>query len=328
MTEKLELSTSAVLRTISILFLSVFLFLIRDILLLLFIALILVSALTPIVNWFERRKIPRLLGTLLIYLFGLVILGLLIYLIIPPLVSQLSELSSQLPDYLAYLNIRLDKENLQQYIQGILKAGNGILARTRGVVGSLISLMVVLVISFYLLVDKDGIKRFLRSVMPTKYQSYALSLWSRIQKKMGHWLLGQVFLCFVVGVLVFIGLSVLGVRYALALAILAGALEIVPYIGPTISVIPAVIVGFLQAPIIGLLVLALYILVQQIENHVIVPQVMGRVVGLNPVVVILALLVGAKLAGALGALLAVPAAAALSVFIKDVMNGRQDKKEA
>jgi predicted PurR-regulated permease PerM len=158
----------------------------------------------------------------------------------------------------------------------------------------------------------------LRGVTPKEHETYVLNLWQRAQKKMGQWLQGQLFLAIVVGVLVYIGLSLLGIRFALLLAIIAGILELVPYIGPVLSAIPAVILAFFQMPILALWVLILYIIIQQLENYLLVPVIMKKVVGLNPVVVIIALLIGGKLLGILGIILAVPAAAVLAEFFKDV----------
>jgi len=121
----------------------------------------------------------------------------------------------------------------------------------------------------------------------------------------------------IVGLLVYLGLTLLGVKYALTLALIAGILEIVPYVGPIISAIPGIILAFLQAPVLGLLVLILYIVIQQLENYVIFPQVMKKTVGLNPIVIIIAMLIGAKLAGILGIILSVPITAAITEFVKD-----------
>jgi len=122
----------------------------------------------------------------------------------------------------------------------------------------------------------------------------------------------------IVGLLVFIGLSVLGIKYALVLAVIAALFEIVPFIGPILAASPAVILAFFQSSFLALLVIILYIVVQQLQNYLIVPQVMKRTVGLNPVVIIIVLLVGGKLAGLLGIVLAVPAAAAIAEFLKDL----------
>ena len=125
---------------------------------------------------------------------------------------------------------------------------------------------------------------------------------------------------FAVGFLTFVGLRILGVKYALTLAVIAGILEIVPVIGPIISSIPAIIIGFTQSPFLGLLVLILYAVIQQSENHIIVPKVMQKTTGLSPVVIVISFLIGAKLLGLLGILLAVPIAVILSVFVDEFIS--------
>jgi len=136
---------------------------------------------------------------------------------------------------------------------------------------------------------------------------------------MGRWFQGQLLLGVIVGVLVYLGLWILNVRFALLLAIIAGVLELVPYIGPVLAAIPGVILALFQGPfLLAVWVLLLYIVVQQLENYLIVPLVMKKAVGLNPVVVIIALLIGGKLAGVIGILLAVPAAAVLAEFFRDI----------
>ncbi|MBL7155340.1 MAG: AI-2E family transporter, partial [Candidatus Portnoybacteria bacterium] len=173
-------------------------------------------------------------------------------------------------------------------------------------------------ISFYLAVQEKGAKRFLVSLTPNEHQSYLADLIERIESKIGGWLRGQLLLMFIIGCLTYIGLYFLGVKYALTLALVAALLEIIPYIGPILAAIPAVILAFFQSPFLALLVILLYIVIQQLENYIIVPQVMKRAVGLNPVVIIIVMLIGAKLAGLLGIILAVPVTAAAAEFLKDL----------
>ena len=155
---------------------------------------------------------------------------------------------------------------------------------------------------------------------------YLFRLITRIQHKLGLWLKGQLILSLIIFGLVFIGLSIIGVEYALLLAFVAGVFEIIPFLGPTLAAIPAAFFGFTQSPVLGLLVIALYVLIQQLENHVIVPKVMSKSVGLNPLIVIVAFLVGAKIGGFIGVLLAVPVATAISVFLSDFFEKRIEKE--
>jgi predicted PurR-regulated permease PerM len=139
-----------------------------------------------------------------------------------------------------------------------------------------------------------------------------------MQNKMGQWLRAQLILGLVVGIAVYIGLKILGVEYALLLALIAGVLEIVPYLGPILAVVPALMIGLAQSPIIGLSVLGLYLLIQQVENNILVPKIMQTVTGLNPVISILALLVGLKAGGIAGAILAIPLAMMAVVILEDL----------
>jgi predicted PurR-regulated permease PerM len=180
--------------------------------------------------------------------------------------------------------------------------------------------MIVMSLSFYMIVKKDGAWGFVKNVVPKKYEQYTIGLIQRIQHQVGRWMIGQFILIGIIFILEYAVLSILHVPLALTLALLGGLLEIVPYIGPTLSIIPAVLIGLTISPWVAVIILIAYILIQQIENHIIIPLLMKKAVGLNPVVIILVLLVGGKLAGVPGLILAVPLAAAVSVVWDDVVN--------
>jgi predicted PurR-regulated permease PerM len=167
-------------------------------------------------------------------------------------------------------------------------------------------------------VQEKGIKKFIASLAPVEHSGYVSDLVDRIQFKMGRWLQGQMFLMLVIFALDYLGLLLIGAPYALVLALIAGILEIIPYIGPVVSAVIAVAVSFLHGPVTGLLVLALFVIVQQLEGYLLTPLVMKKAVGLNPVVVILALMIGAKLGGVLGIIVAVPIATALGEIVNDL----------
>ena len=248
-----------------------------------------------------------------------------------------------MPNYIEFLSDKFESiQNASSKYQDIIiqfqkfLAGTGDLLRKSAsdlfstavnIFGGIFSLFLILVISFYLSVQKKGVQRVLTSLAPREHRDYLLSLWERSQKKLGRWLQGQLFLGVIIGVLVYVGLSLLNVKFALLLAVLAGILEIFPYIGPVMAAIPAVILGLLQAPILGLWVLILYIVIQQMENHLIVPLVIGKIVKLNPVVVILALLIGWKLGSIPGMILAVPITAVLAEFFRDLIKRRKSLME-
>ena len=178
--------------------------------------------------------------------------------------------------------------------------------------------MVILVLTFYIVIEDDKVRKSFRHLAPAQYQPYLSHLIKKIQKKMGDWLRAQLILSFLVGLLVYIGLSLLGVKYALLLALLAALFEVVPYVGPVAAVIPALIVGFGVSPVLGFSVLVVYIVVQQLENHILVPKIMQKVTGLSPIFSIVALLVGIKVAGLLGAILSIPLATMAAVMLEDL----------
>jgi len=175
------------------------------------------------------------------------------------------------------------------------------------------------VLSFYLSVESDGVSNFLRIVTPTKSEKYILNLWKRSQHKIGLWMQGQVVLSIIVAMLVFLGLTLLRVENALLLAVLAGMFEIIPLFGPIIAAIPAVTLALVTDSVAAaLLVIGLYIIIHQFENQLIYPLVVRKIVGVPPIISILALIVGGKLAGFVGLIISVPLATMLMEFLNDV----------
>jgi predicted PurR-regulated permease PerM len=175
----------------------------------------------------------------------------------------------------------------------------------------------IFILTLYFLLEEDGIKKFFISVMPVKQKARITRIANRIGLKLGSWLRGQLILGVVVGVVTYIGLRIMGIPYALTLSLITGVLEIVPILGPILSAIPAIIVAFAISPTMALIVTGFYILVQELENKLLVPKVMQYTVGLNPVSIIIILLIGAKLMGILGMLLAIPVALVIYVVLEE-----------
>ncbi|MDP3726617.1 MAG: AI-2E family transporter, partial [bacterium] len=167
-------------------------------------------------------------------------------------------------------------------------------------------------------VQEKGIETFLRLVSPLRHEKRIISLWHRSQTKIGLWMQGQLLLGLIVGILVYLGLTILGVPYAFLLAVLSAVFEIIPMFGPILASVPAIALGFTESISLGLMVFGLYVIIQQFENHLIYPLVVRKVVGVSPILVIISLVIGAKLAGFLGILLAVPVAAALMELADDM----------
>jgi predicted PurR-regulated permease PerM len=179
--------------------------------------------------------------------------------------------------------------------------------------------MLIIVLSFYLAFQKNGIANFLRIVTPYQYHNYVINLWERSQIKIGRWMQGQLILSLVIGMLVYLGLTILGVRNSLLFGILAGILEIIPLFGPILAALPVIAISFVDGGLsLALLVIGLYVIIQQFENHLLAPIVINKVVGVSPVLVIIALVIGAQIAGFLGLILSVPISATLMELVHDI----------
>jgi len=330
----IDISTGIIFKVVAVILGLWFIYLVRDILALFFVAVIITAAIEPAIDWFNSKKIPRPLGVLMIYIIIIFILGLLFSFLIPSIINQSKDFSQNFPTYFEkmdetlngveeYMQSRGFTFNIREIIQraggNLTQSPGNIFSTTIGFFSGFISLTVILSLTFYMSVKKNGMKKFITSITPDVYEKRIVYLAEKIKNKIGRWMIGQMFIMMVIFILDFLALSALKVPYALILALIGGVLEIVPYIGPIISTMLAAIVGFLVSPITGILILVTYTVIQQIENNIIAPQVMKKAVGLNPVAVILALLIGIKLAGMAGAILAVPAATAIGVITKNLI---------
>lgn len=338
------ISYTSIIRVLIVFVAVFFIYLIRDALALLFVAIIFAAAVDPWVDWLQKFKFPRAVSILMIYAVLLAIFSLVVIMMIPPITEQIGQIIINVPAY--YEKISIGVHNLQdQTVSDATLSGNdsivsaletlsltlaqttkSIFVTITSIFGGLFSLLIVLVITFYLTVEEQALKKFVKFVMPLKHRTYTMDLIERMQVKIGLWLRGQLLLSLIVGIMTYIGLSILGVKYALLLALIAGILEIIPYLGPWLSAIPAVLVAFSDSFVKVILVIILYLIVQQLENNLIVPKLMQKMVGLNPIIVIMAILVGAKLGGVIGGLLGVPVAAAISVYLSDVIKEKKDSQ--
>lgn len=296
-------------------------YLIRDLLLILFVAIILMSALSPLVSFFTGLKLPKVLGIAMTYIIIIALVAGLLASILPPLVEETSRLVVTLPPLLGqFFNITgIDKSVFQSQLTTLSK---NVFSITLAVFDNLLTIIFLLVITFYLLLERDNLENRLSLLFVGREERVRKSI-VQIEEKLGAWLRGQLLLSLIIGVLSYIGLTILNVPYALPLAVIAGVLEVVPVIGPIISAIPAALIALTISPILSLGVAAMYFIIQQLENHLIVPQVMKRAVGLNPLVVILAIAIGSRLLGIVGALLAVPIAVVLQIIATEIIEERK-----
>ncbi|MFC1633035.1 AI-2E family transporter [Patescibacteria group bacterium] len=332
----ISISTGTIIKFLLVILALFAIYLVRDVVLIVFVALVVAATIDPAVDWMERRKIPRAISVLLILAAILAVFFAILFFLIPPIVEQLVSLGNSLPEFFDRFQPALQSlseaaaqgSDLASGLQSIFSSlgdavasvSSDLFGRLGSFLGGILSFLVGIVITFYLTSTEQGIKRFVKSIVPSKYQDYISKLVSDIQLNLGRWLRGQVIMGLIVGVLVYIALTILGVEYALVLAVLAAVLELVPYVGPILSAVPAIFLALTtQSPLIALLVVVAYIVIQQIENHILYPKIMQKVLGINPVVIIIALLIGAKLGGFPGLLIAVPVTIVISVFLKGLL---------
>jgi len=306
---KIEISVKTILIGIAVFFSLRFAWEMRDLLLSLFIAYIIMSAAKQPVEWFTKKGASRGVAVLSVFLLFIIFVGFIISWIIPPFIVETTLFINHFPKIvesvkkIAPPNVNLGNFSFIQYVPSVT---NNFFA----VVGSLFSnvsfVVTTIFFSIYLTLDSQTIYNVIARLLSKQDAEKVIKIEEKIEKRLGQWLVGQLFLMAIIGAATYVGLLILGVKYALPLGIIAGVLEAIPTIGPTIAAIPAFLVGFSQAPLLGLFTLLLSIVIQQFENHIIVPMVMKRVIGLHPVVTLIALIVGGRYGGVLGMLFAIP----------------------
>lgn len=318
-----EISIWSVLRII-LLFAGLWLlYLIRDVLIILLVVMIISVALEPFVLRLEKDRIPRGVSVIVLYLTLLIVLGLAIYFIVPPVATQIKELTINLPYYTQRATeINLGNTGaistlLDSLSQRLSDLAGGVLSTVIAVFGGIVYAITIFALTFYALVDGARLRKGLASLIPTDQKERLYMTINKVSEKLGDWLRGQLILMLTIGVVDGSILGILGIKYALTLGLLAGLLEIIPVIGPIIAAVTAITVAFISGAAIWKIVaiLVAFILVQQLENNILVPKIMSKVIGLSPIYVIIVILIGNRLLGIGGAMLAVPVAAGIHVFI-------------
>ncbi|MEK7550682.1 MAG: AI-2E family transporter [Patescibacteria group bacterium] len=319
MPRKVEISHKTIIFSALFFILLWFLYFVRDILLELFVALLFMTILGPLVGKFTRFKIPRGISVLLSYFLVFGIFGGTVALIVPPLVDETGGFVSALPIYLSNLGVNqnVSQDLIGQFLVRLGSLPGEIIKFTLSLFSNLISVLTVLVFAFYMLLAREKLEDTLGFFFGEEKTQQIGRFIDVLEKRLGGWARGQIFLMFLVGVFTYIGLALIGVPYALPLSILAGIFEIIPYLGPIIAAIPSVLIGFGISPLTGFGVVVLAFLIQQIENYVLVPKIMEKSVGISPIIILVALAIGARLAGVVGMIISIPSVITLQVLIKE-----------
>lgn len=324
--QKLDITWGTLWRLLAFAFVAVLTFLSIRILLALFLAVVISSGLEFIITFLESRGVPRTIGAILVF-FGIVlVLVALAYIIIPLVILDANAIFSTVDKSAAtywfgpivnfhggqsvtlFLNRLYD-----QLFSGDISPINTF----SDILGSLGLTIAVVFSSFYLSVSRDGVERFLRAVTPARYEHQVQGVYHRARHKVGYWFRTQILMSLVMAIMTYIALSILGVRHPFFLALLAGIFELVPVVGPIIAGAAAVVSALVISPALAFYTLLVFLVLQQFESHVMVPLLTRRTVGLHPVLVIIAILVGLEVEGLLGGLVAVPVAAVIQEIVSD-----------
>jgi predicted PurR-regulated permease PerM len=321
----IDISWSSLWRIFTFLIFAVILLFSRDILLGLFMALVISSGLDALVDFLERQRVPRSLGVILIFLLAGIVITITIYFIIPFLVADIKSLFANDGEVLQTFLDKLGNSEaaasfsaaIAKFSSDIFSGGYSSVAFFSRLLGGVGLAAAVLMSSFYLTLSRDGVERFIRTVFPDGAGAKALRIYTRSRRKIGFWFQSQIILSFIMGLLVWGSLLLLGVKHAFVIGVLAALFEIVPFVGPIFSGAVAVLVALTTSATLGIYTLVVFVVLQQIESHFLVPLLMRKTIDMHPVVVIAALLIGVEMGGLLGALVAVPLAAVVQEVLAE-----------
>ncbi|OHA89803.1 MAG: hypothetical protein A3C70_00925 [Candidatus Zambryskibacteria bacterium RIFCSPHIGHO2_02_FULL_43_14] len=336
--QKVIITTGSWVRGVVVVAIAYAFFLSSEFILIIIASIVIASAIEPATSWTKRRGIPRLPTVLLVYMGSALVLAGLFYFLLLPLIGEMSSFIKTLTIYsnsvvsggilsdmfktqnlFGGLDTPILIKELNSYLNSLASfLSQGIFSSVSLIFGGALNFLLILVLSFYLVVQEDGVSKFLKIITPIKHEQYIVGLWRRSQAKIGLWMQGQLLSSALVMALVYIGLLLVGVPHALLLAVLAGVFELIPLFGATIAAIPALFIAYISgSTTTALIVAGLYIVIQQLEGNLIYPLVVNKVVGVPPIISIIALVIGGILAGFLGVLISVPVAAAAMEFISD-----------
>ncbi|MBI3634132.1 MAG: AI-2E family transporter [Candidatus Yonathbacteria bacterium] len=337
----ISITSGTIIKIFAIMFGFWALWALRDLVLVVIMAVIIASSIEPMVNFLGNYHIPRVPAVLIIYVFTVGLFVGIFYAFAPLLITELTDFSEKLPSVAQELNLGAFRGNsgaikkgemfIAQVSEGaslqdlifsfgkIFSTSKSFFVTAGSILGGFFSFILIIILSFYFAVQKNGIENFLKIVIPFDKETYFIGLWERSREKIGKWMKGQLLLGILIFVLVYLGLTIFGVPYAFLLAILAGVLEIIPVFGPIISAIPGIIFAFSSGGVsLAVVVAGFYLLVQQFESHLIYPLVVRKIVGIPPIMVILSLIIGFELIGFIGILISVPVMAVIMEIVEDI----------
>lgn len=329
MPRKIEISHKTIIFTVVFLGSLWFVYFISDIVLQLFVALLLVSVLNPFVIKLSKLKIPKVVSIILSYVLIFGFFGIAIASILPALIEQTTNLANNLPLYLQNLGLQnyANEEVLKQLVSQLGSVPSQIIKAGFLLFGNILSILTVAIFAFYLLLVRDKFDTSLEFLFGKEKTKGVATLINNLEIKLGGWARGQFSLMLTIGVFSYLGFMLLGIPYALPLAMLAGMFEIIPYLGPIIAAVPAIILGFSISPFLGFAAVGFSILIQQLENYVLVPKIMEKSTGVSPIITLLSLAVGFRIAGIVGMIISIPIVIIVQTLIQSKYSSLSASRE-
>lgn len=313
------------------------LYLVRDIVIWFFFALIVSVMFEPLIGFLKMLRIPKILAVIFVYLSFFGALGLIIYLTAPFFINEIKQFSQSLPQYFERISplfkeLKIEAlQNLESFTQTIMDSFEQISVSVFNALvtffGGIASAIFIISVSFFLSLEDKGVEQVLRLLAPKRNEEYVLALFERCQKKVSSWFGSRILACLFVGIASFAIFYIFKIKYAIVLALVAGVFNFIPFLGPAVTGLLLIFfVGVSDSWLKALIVLAAFIVIQQIEGNIISPVLTKKFVGLPPVLVLLALVIGGKIFGFLGAIFAVPVFGILYEFTKEFLEKKKDEE--
>lgn len=330
----LDISWGTILK-VAIAFLGFYiLYLVRDILIWFIFALIISVLFNPAIDFLQKRRIPRPVSTIFVYIFAFGMLGLFIYFVTPVFVSEIQQFTKLFPQYFEKFAPPLKQLGLeafesfevftQSFQEWLIQASASIFSALAAIFGGIFSTLTIFTLAIFLSLEEMGAERTVRILSPKKQEQEVLNLWKSCQTKVSGWFGARLLACLFVGGMSYLALWLLKINYPFALALFAGITNIVPIVGPIIAGLIIAIIAVLDVWWKALLILIIFILIQQVEGNILTPVLTKKFIGLPPVLVLISLMIGGKLWGILGAILAIPLAGIIFEFTRDYLKKRKE----
>lgn len=313
-------------------------YLIRDVLIWFIFAIIISILFNPVIDFLQKRKIPRVMAVVFVYLGTFGILSLSIYSTATLLFNEIQQFSQFFPQYFQTLSPLLKELGIRAFenIDAFTLAINGILGEITSTIpnalfsifGGLFTTFFVISMAIFLSLEQRPIEKTLSLFFSKRYETYVLNLWARCQRKVSGWFLSRILACIFVGILSYFAFLLFSTKYPLTLGLLAGALNFIPIVGPIVTGFLIFVIASLDSGLKALFVVLAFILIQQIENNIVTPILSKKFIGISPTLVLIALVVGGKLWGFLGSILAIPLFGILTEFLRDFLKKKKEETAA